>query len=105
MPEPVINVQQSSQLDEMALFSLLRAHTQDLLRSHAQDQCHIPSERLADVQAMISRLPRLKLRDEQHERQQNFARTLPKTRDEFLLDARLRQPPRRERLVKSQSEY
>jgi hypothetical protein len=105
MPEPVINVQQSSQLDEMALFSLLRAHTQDLLRAHTQDQCHIPRERLADMQAMISRLPRLKSRDEQHERQQNFARTRPKTRDEFLLDARLRQPPRRERLVKSQSEY
>ena len=100
MPEPVIKVQQTSQLDEMALFNLLRAHTQDLL-----PECPIPSERLADMQAMISRLPRLKSRDEQHERQQNFARTRPKTRDEFLLDARLRQPPRRERLVKSQSEY
>jgi len=99
VPEPVINVEQSSQLDEMALFTLLR-RAQDLLPERP-----IPSERRADMQAMISRLPRLKLRDEQHERQQNFARTRPKTRDEFLLDARLRQPPRRERLVKSQSEY
>ena len=100
MPEPVINVQQSSQLDEMALFSLLRAHTQDLL-----PECPIPSERRADMHAMISRLPRLTSTDEPHDPQQNSARTRPKTLDEFLMGARLRQPARREGLVKPQSEY
>jgi len=104
MPEPldtVINVQQSSQLDEMALFTLLR-RAQDLLPERP-----IPSERRADMQAMISRLPRLTSTDEPHDPQQNYARTRPKTLDEFLMGARLRgvHGTRREGLVKPQSEY
>ena len=99
MPEPVINVQQSSQLDEMALFTLLR-RAQGLLPERP-----IPSERRADMQAMISRLPRLTSTDEPHDLLQNYARTRPKTLDEFLMGARLRQPARREGLVKPQSAY
>ena len=100
MPEPVINVQQSSQLDEMALFNLLR-QAQDLLPERP-----IPSERRADMHAMISRLPRLtSTTDEPHHLQQNYARARPKTLDEFLMGARLRQPARREGLLKPQSEY
>jgi len=102
VPEPVINVEQSSQLDEMALFTLLR-RAQDLLPERP-----IPSERRADMQAMISRLPRLTSTDEPHDPQQNYARTRrPKTLDEFLMGARLRgvHGTRREGPVKPQSEY
>ena len=84
MSEPVISVQQSSQLNAMALFNQLHALNLDLMRPGRPQ----PSEQGVDMPAMI------------------FARTRPKTLDQDLLFARLmRVGSRRERLVKPQSEY
>jgi len=84
MPEPVINVQQSSQLDAMALFNQLHAMNLDLMRPGRPQ----PNEQGVDMPVMT------------------FARTRPKTLDQDLLFARLmRVGSRRERLVKPQSEY
>jgi hypothetical protein len=97
MSEPVLKVRQSSQLDAMTLFNQLRAV--NLMRPGRP----LPIEQRVDMQAMMSRVAS---NDEPHDPQQIFARTRPKTLDEDLLVARLRQVgSRRERLVKPQSEY
>ena len=104
MSEPVINAQQSSQLDAMTLFNQLHAMNMDLMRRRRAQ----PSEQRVNLPAMLSRLPRLTSSDEPHDPQQIFARTSPKTLDQDLLFARLMQVGSRgsrERLVKPQSEY
>jgi hypothetical protein len=98
MSEPVLKVQQSSQLDAMTLFNQLRAV--NLMRPGRA----LPIEQRVDIQAMM--FPRVASNDEPHDPEQIFARTRPKTLDEDLLVARLRQVgSQRERLVKPQSEY
>ena len=100
MSEPVINAQQSSQLDAMTLFNQLHAMNMDLMRRRRPQ----PSEQRVDLPA----ISRLTSSDEPHDLQQIFARTRPKTLDQDLLFVRLMQvgsSRSRERLVKPQSEY
>ena len=102
MSEPVINVQQSSQLDAMALVNQLHALNLGLMRPGRPQ----PGEQGMDMTAMISRLSGLTSSDEPQDPQPIFARTRPKTLDQDLVFARLmRVGSRRERPVKLQSEY